>query len=37
MLLLIRFYKEDSLLSGSPYEVLLESSFLLTGLVTLMA
>ena len=36
MLLLIRLYKEDSLLSGSPYEVLFESAFLLTGLVTLM-
>ena len=33
MLLLIRLYKKDSLLSGRQYEVLIESSFLFAGLV----
>ncbi len=33
MLLLIRLYKRDSLLSGRQYEVLIESSFLFAGLV----
>ncbi|HCY83632.1 MAG TPA: 4-hydroxy-3-methylbut-2-enyl diphosphate reductase [Desulfobacteraceae bacterium] len=32
MLLLIKLYKEDSVLSGSPYEFLFESLFLLAGL-----
>jgi len=33
MLLLIRLYKKDSLLSGRQYEFLIESSFLFAGLV----
>ncbi len=36
MLLLLKLYKEDSFLSVSPYEVLFESSFVMTGLVALM-
>jgi (E)-4-hydroxy-3-methyl-but-2-enyl pyrophosphate reductase len=36
MLLLLKLYKEDSLLSGSPWEVLYEASFLLTGLMALL-
>ena len=36
MLLLIKSYKEDSFLSGSPYEFLFESSFLLAGLAAAM-
>ncbi|MDD9301360.1 MAG: 4-hydroxy-3-methylbut-2-enyl diphosphate reductase [Desulfobacter sp.] len=33
MLLLIRLFREDSFLSGSPYEFLFESSFLLAGVM----
>jgi len=36
MLLLLKLYKEDSFLSVSPYEVLFESSFVMTGLVAFM-
>jgi 4-hydroxy-3-methylbut-2-enyl diphosphate reductase len=36
MLVLLKLYKEDSFLSVSPYEVLFESSFVMTGLVALM-
>ncbi len=36
MLLLIKLYKEDSFLSGSPYEFMFESSFLLAGLAAAM-
>lgn len=34
MLLLVRLYQKDSLLSGSSYEYFFESSFLVVGLVT---
>ena len=33
MLLLIKLYKRDSLLSGRPYEFLIESSFLFAGII----
>jgi len=33
MLLLIKLYREDSFLSGSPYEFLFESSFILAGML----
>ena len=33
MLLLIKLYKEDSALSGSPYEFTFESLFLLAGVI----